>query len=153
VLRRFGFRNVLIGTALLAAAGVAVSAAFTPGWPLWLIFIVLAVGGLFRSLQFTALNTLAFADVPAARLSAATSFAGTVQQMAPALGVVLATTSLEVSASLAGHHTATVPDFAVAFVVAAVVIAASCPFFLRLSPDVGGEVSGHVVVPKRVAAE
>jgi EmrB/QacA subfamily drug resistance transporter len=153
VLRRFGFRSVLIGTALLAAAGVAVSATFTPGWPLWLIFIVLAVGGLFRSLQFTALNTLAFADVPPARLSAATSFAGTVQQMAPALGVVLATTSLEVSASLAGHHTATVPDFAVAFVVAAVVVAASCPFFLRLSPDAGGEVSGHVVVPKRVAAE
>ena len=104
LLKRFGFRRALIGASLVAAVGVALPAAFTPDWPLALIFAVLALGGLFRSLQFTALNTLAFADVPTARLSAATSFAGTAQQLAPALGVVLATTSLEVSAMLAGRH-------------------------------------------------
>ncbi|MDB5371811.1 MAG: transporter [Belnapia sp.] len=154
ILRRFGFRNVLIGTALLAAAGVAVAAAFTPAWPLWIIFVLLAFGGLFRSLQFTALNTLSFADVPTSRLSAATSFSGTAQQLAPALGVVLATTSLEISATLAGHHTATVHDFSVAFLVAGAVVAASCPFFLRLAPDAGEEVSGHHAgAAKRAAAE
>jgi EmrB/QacA subfamily drug resistance transporter len=151
ILRRFGFRSVLIGTALLSAAGVAVAAGFTPAWPMWLIFALLALGGLFRSLQFTALNTLAFADVPNARLSAATSFSGTAQQLAPALGVVLATTSLEVSATLAGHHAPQVHDFAMAFLVAAVVVAASAPFFARLAPDAGEAVSGHGV--KRVAAE
>src|SRR5690349_10167826 len=73
LLRRFGFRRALIGASLVAAVGVALPAAFTPDWPLPLIFALLALGGLFRSLQFTALNTLAFADVPTARLSAATS--------------------------------------------------------------------------------
>jgi MFS family permease len=151
LLQRFGFRRALIGASLVAAVGVALPAAFTPAWPLPLIFAVLALGGLFRSLQFTALNTLAFADVPPARLSAATSFSGTAQQLAPALGVVLATTSLETSAMLAGHHSPQVHDFAVAFLVAAVVVAASAPFFARLAPDAGEAVSGHGV--KRVPAE
>jgi len=145
VLRRFGFRRALVGAALVAAVGVALPAAFTPAWPLAVIFAVLALGGLFRSLQFTALNTLAFADVPMARLSAATSFAGTAQQLAPALGVVLATTSLEASALLAGREGLTGPDFAVAFLVAGAVVAASAPFFLRLAPDAGEAVSGHLV--------
>ncbi|WP_149541072.1 MDR family MFS transporter [Siccirubricoccus phaeus] len=144
ILRRFGFRTVLVGNALLAAAGVAVAALFTPGWPLALIFALLALGGLFRSLQFTALNTLAFADVPNARLSAATSFSGTAQQLSPALGVVLATTTLELSAHLAGRAAIGVPDFAVAFLVAGAVVAASMPFFLSLAPEAGADVSGHV---------
>ncbi|WP_043361918.1 MDR family MFS transporter [Belnapia sp. F-4-1] len=154
ILRRFGFRSVLIATSVLSAAGIAVAALFTPAWPLSAIFLLLAAGGLFRSLQFTALNTISFADIPATRLSAATSFSGTVQQLAPALGVVLATTSLEVSKSLSGHHLAEVPDFAAAFVVAALVVLASCPFFLRLAPDAGAEVSGHrPLAARRAPAE
>ncbi|MBK1657407.1 MDR family MFS transporter [Paracraurococcus ruber] len=155
ILRRFGFRTVLIGTALLSAAGVAVAAFFTPAWPLPVIFGLLALGGLFRSLQFTSLNTLAFADVPQARLSAATSFSGTAQQLAPALGVVLATTTLEASALMAGRHALAVPDFGVAFLVAGAVVAASAPFFARLAPDAGATVSGHLAVPtaKRLPAE
>jgi len=143
ILRRFGFRVTLIVTALLAAGGIAICAVFTPAWPLSAIFLLLALGGLFRSLQFTALNTLAFADLPTQRLSAATSFFGTAQQLAPALGVVLATTTLEVSKSLGGHLQATVHDFAVAFIVAGCVVAASAPFFARLAPDAGEAVSGH----------
>ena len=154
LLRRFGFRRALIGASLVAAVGVALPAAFTPAWPLPVIFAVLALGGLFRSLQFTALNTLAFADVPTARLSAATSFSGTAQQLAPALGVVLATTTLEASSLLAGRPGISAPDFTVAFVVAAVVVAASAPFFARLAPDAGEAVSGHgVTAAKRVPAE
>jgi EmrB/QacA subfamily drug resistance transporter len=154
ILRRFGFRSVLIGTSVLAAAGVAVAALFTPAWPLAAIFLLLALGGLFRSLQFTALNTLAFADVPPPRLSAATSFAGTAQQLAPALGVVLATTTLEASATLAGRHAPAGPDFVAGFLVAGLVILASAPFFARLAPDAGEAVSGHGTGPsKRLPAE
>src|SRR3954452_3485910 len=134
ILKQFGFRKALIGASLIAAVGIGLPAAFTPAWPLPVIFALLALGGLFRSLQFTALNTLAFADVPTARLSAATSFAGTAQQLAPALGVVLATTTLEASKSLGGRHLLAVHDFAVAFLVAAAAVAASAPFFARLAP-------------------
>lgn len=143
LLRRFGFRRALVGGALLSAAGVAVLATLSPAWPLAAIFAVLAVGGLFRSLQFSALNALAFADLPSARLSAGTSLFGTMQQLAPALGVVLATAALETSAAAAGRPALAAEDFAVAFLAAGTLIAASAPLHARLTPEAGAAVSGH----------
>jgi EmrB/QacA subfamily drug resistance transporter len=143
ILRRFGFRNVLIGNGLLAAAGVAIGAGFTEAWPNALMFVALALGGLFRSLQFTALNTLAFADLPREKLSAATSFYGTAQQLPPALGIVLATTSLEISRHMAGHEALLPSDFTAAFLIAGLVVAASSPLFALLPKDAGAEVSGR----------
>lgn len=148
ILRRWGFRTVLMGGAVLSAVGVAVGALFTPAWPLAAIFVVLALGGLCRSLQFTALNTLGFVDVPQARLSAATSFSGTTQQLAPALGVVLATTALESSLALAGRPALAPADFAVGFLVAGAVVLASAPLFARLARDAGTAVSGHRPKPR-----
>jgi len=142
ILRRFGFRTVLVGNGVLAAAGVAIGAAFTPAWPIAVMFIALAFGGLFRSLQFTALNTLAFADLPRERLSAGTSFYGTAQQLPPALGVVLATASLEISRHVAGHAVLLPSDFTAAFLIAALAVLASSPFFLLLPKDAGSAVSG-----------
>jgi hypothetical protein len=107
------------------------------------VFAVLALGGLFRSLQFSALNALAFADLPSERLSAGTSLFGTAQQLAPALGVVLATAALEASAALAGRPSLGMGDFGAAFLVAAAVTAASAPLHARLAPDAGAAVSGH----------
>ena len=143
ILSRHGYRRVVVATALLAGGGIAACALFTASWPLPAIFAVLALGGLFRSLEFTALNTLAFADVPAPRLSAATSFFGTAQQLAPALGVVVATATLEASAALGGRARAGLPDFAVAFVVGGAVVAAAAPFLARMPRDAGAAVSGR----------
>lgn len=143
ILRRFGFRTTLVGNAVLSAAGIAVCASFSAAWPLAAVFLVLALGGLARSLQFTALNTLAFSDVPQEKLSAATSFFGTAQQLAPALGVVLATASLEASAALAGRHALATADFAAGFVVAGLVALTAAPFFARLPADVAAEVAGR----------
>ena len=142
ILRRWGFRGAAVWGSALAGVTLAACALFTPAWPLPAMFLVLAFGGLFRSLQFTALNTLAFADLPQSRFSAATGFYGIAQQIAPALGVVLATASLEASAALAGREIAAA-DFAVAFVVAGLVVCSAAPFFARLPPDAGDEVSGH----------
>jgi len=143
ILRRLGFRTALVAGSLVAGAGIAVCAAFNAAWPLPVIFVVLALGGLFRSLMFTSLNTLAFADVPAGRLSAATSLFGTMQQLNPALGIVLAAAALEVSSALAGRSALAVPDFAVAFLVAGGLVALGAPFLARLPRDAGARVSGH----------
>jgi EmrB/QacA subfamily drug resistance transporter len=143
ILRRFGFRTVIIGNGLLAVFGVASGAMFTADWPIAAMFTVLALGGLFRSLQFTALNTLAFADTTRMQLSAATSFYGTAQQLAPALGVVLATASLELARHLSGDAVLRPADFTAAFLIAAVVVATSIPFALGLAKDVGSAVSGR----------
>ena len=67
---------------------------------------------------------------------------------------MLATTTLEASALLAGRPGISAPDFTMAFLVAAAVVAASAPFFARLAPEAGEAVSGHGVTPaKRVPAE
>lgn len=143
LLRRTGFRTALVANGVLAAAGVAALALLTPSWPAVAIFMLLAAGGLARSLQFTALNTLAFADVPPDRMSRATALYGTLQQLSPALGVVLATTTLEVSQALAGREGLVVADFSTGYLVAAAVVLASVPLHARLPAEAGAEVSGH----------
>ncbi|MFO1024886.1 MAG: MFS transporter [Acetobacteraceae bacterium] len=79
LLRRLGFRTVLTWIGLLATSILALSAAFRPWWPLWLIYFVLLANGFFQSLQFMAYNTIAYADVSREDMSAATSFYTTFQ--------------------------------------------------------------------------
>lgn len=143
LLRWWGFRNVLIGNGVIAACGIGVGAMFSPAWPWVAIFVVLAMGGLSRSLQFTAYNTLAFADLAPARLSAGTSFYGTAQQLPGALGVVLASGAIGVSAALAGREAAVLADFSVGFWVAGIVGLLAVPLTLGLARDAASEVSGH----------
>lgn len=143
LLKRTGFRATLTVNGVIAAVGVAALALVGPGWPSAAIFILLAVGGLARSLQFTALNTLAFADVPNERMSAATALYGTVQQLTPALGVVLATATLEVSQQLSGRSDLLPVDFSRGFLIAGLVVLLSVPLHMRLARDAGAEVSGH----------
>jgi EmrB/QacA subfamily drug resistance transporter len=148
LLRRFGFRNALLINGVLASAGIALLALPNPAWPVAAIFLLLAFGGLFRSLQFTSLNTLVFADVQPEKLSAATSFYSTLQQLSPALGVVLATTTLEASRLIAGRPALALADFSTGFLVAAAVTLLSIPMLAALSRDAGAEVSGHTPRPK-----
>ena len=91
LLARFGFRTVTVAGALLAGASIAACALIGPGWPWLAVFLLLAAGGLVRSLLFTSLGALSVADLPAERLAAATALSQTLQQFSPALGVVLAT--------------------------------------------------------------
>jgi EmrB/QacA subfamily drug resistance transporter len=143
LLRAFGFRRVLLGNGAIAAAGLAAGALFTPAWPGYAIFAVLAAGGLARSLQFTAYNTLAFADLPAEKLSAGTSLYGTAQQLPQALGVVLASAVITIGMAIGGRESAGLADFELAFVVAGLVALLAVPMSLHLSPDAGAEVTGH----------
>ena len=143
VLRRFGFRAVLVWNGALSAAGLAACAAFGPEWPLLAIYAVLLVGGFFRSLQFTAYNTLAYAEVTAGEMSAATSLYSTVQQLSQTLGVAAAAALLQASMALGGHESPTLADFSVALVAVAAVVAAASPLAARLSRDAGAEMAGR----------
>jgi EmrB/QacA subfamily drug resistance transporter len=143
-LRLFGFRNVLIWNAVCAAVTVAICAAFRPGWPVTAIFIVLLVGGLFRSLHFTTTNTLAYGDVPQNKLSAATSFYSTAQQLSLALGVAVASAVLQASVAINGREAAIMPDFSAGFLIGAALMLVSAPMSMRLPPEAGaGIVAGR----------
>jgi EmrB/QacA subfamily drug resistance transporter len=144
ILRRFGFRRVLIANALVSAAFLASYSLFQIATPGWLIMLLLLAGGFFRSLQFTALNTIGYADVPPERMSLATSFASMAQQLSMSLGVGVGALALHVSASLHGGSALAAGDFAFAFYVVAASAALSALVFLPLPANAGAEVSGHV---------
>ena len=112
------------------------------------IYAVLLAGGFFRSLQFTGFNSIAFADIPAGRMSAATSFYSTAQQLSITMGVAAGAAALQMSATFFGYPEPLLVDYSAAFLVVAVLAAASVPVSMRLAEDAGAELSGQ-----RAAAE
>ena len=84
-------------------SGSAICAAFRAWWPLPALYAVLISAGFLRSLQFTAYNTIAYADIPRARMSAATSLYSTIQQLSLTFGISLGAASLMLAGMLFGN--------------------------------------------------
>ncbi len=145
-LRWFGFRDTLLVNGLLSAVTLALCAAFRPAWPAALIYAVLLVGGFLRSLQFTAYNTIAYADIPPARMSNATSLYATLQQVSLTLGVTAGAACLEVTTAIAGRPSPVTKDFAIAFAAIGVITLLAAPISWLMPRDAGRELSGHHAV-------
>ncbi len=145
VVRRFGFRRVLLVNSALIAASTLACIALQPGLH-WLgMVLVMLSCGFTRSLQFTCINTLTFADMPAAQMSAASALSLMAQQVAMGLGVAFSALLLHASAALRGNGAdALAPaDFHLALVALALVALLAVPVFARLGGNAGAEVSGH----------
>jgi EmrB/QacA subfamily drug resistance transporter len=145
ILRRFGFRNTLVWNGLLATCCIAICAAFRPSWPLAAIYGVLLVSGFFQSLQFTAYNTIAYAEIPIQRMSDATSFYTTFQQLMLSLGICVSAGALQASVAIFGHQHALLGDFSTAFLVVTAISLLASPICARLPKDAGAVMSGHRV--------
>jgi EmrB/QacA subfamily drug resistance transporter len=142
VLRRFGFRDTLVWNGVLASVSLLACALFYPGWPTWAMFLVLLIGGTFRSLQFSSFNTVVYAEVPRAQMSAATSLYSTVQQLSMTVGITVGAGSLEVARSLAGHAIPTLGDFRASFLVVGLLALAASPIVAGLPREAGAEMTG-----------
>ena len=142
-LRRLGFRDTLLWNAILSAGLLSLCALFRPGWPVVLIYAALLTGGFFRSLQFTAYNALAYADVPRERMSSATGFYSAMQQISLTIGVSIAAASLTMTMSLAGHATPLIADFSTAFLVVSLISLSAAPLALTMPRHAATELSGH----------
>lgn len=145
VMKRFGFRSVLLVNGTFAAVSLAAMSLLTPATPYLWIVVVLFVSGLARSLQFTALNTLSFADVPKPQMSAASTLSSTISQMTMGMGVAAGAIALRAAAWLHGHpaQSVTPSDFSLAFLlVAGLGIVAIFDVF-GLDRRAGAHVSGH----------
>lgn len=143
ILDRFGFKRVLVGNALVGAAFIGVNALFTPATPLPLLLAVLLVGGYFRSLEFTGINAIAYADVSQDNMSRAVSFASVAQQLALSLGVALGAGTVQVMRTAQGGVALGLPAFHAAFVVVALVAGASVFAFARLPGDAGASLASR----------
>jgi EmrB/QacA subfamily drug resistance transporter len=142
-LRWFGFRDTLFWNGLISGAMVAICAAFRPTWPAAAIYAALLAGGFFRSLQFTAYNTLAYSEVPRHRMSAATSLYATGQQLAGTIGITVAALALDASMAVTGHQPARPADFSAAFLVVALATLLASPIALFMARDAGDEMAGR----------
>ena len=141
ILRQFGYKPVLIWNALITAAFIAVCALFTAATPQALILATLLVGGFFRSLEFTAINTIAYADIGEHEMSKATSFASVSQQLSMSAGVAVGALVLELQRMGRESHEVLASDFPLAFLIVGACAASSALIFLRLPKDAGSSLS------------
>src|SRR6516162_5609539 len=141
ILRRFGFRRALTANALISTALVATCATFTPGTSFLWIVAVLALGGFFRSLEFTSLNTIAYADVDHARMSRATSLVAVGQQLSISVGVAVGALAVDLTLWWHGRDTITAADFQPAWLIIAAIAALSCIVFARMPSDAGAALA------------
>jgi EmrB/QacA subfamily drug resistance transporter len=146
LIRTFGFRNIMVINAVVSSVFLAACALFTVTTPLLLIMIILVVGGFFRSLQFTAINTVAYAEVEPAQMSRATTLVSVNQQLAISAGVAVGAFCVETTMMVRHVSELTAQDFAPAFLVVAVISAASTYFFWQMPDDAGHEISGRKAV-------
>ena len=146
-LRTFGYRQLLIFNGLISCGFMAAMGLFRETTPLAVIYGVLLFGGLARSLQFTSLNSIAYADIVNKDISRANGLYTVMQQLSLALGVAFAAIILESSQWIRGSDALSQTDFSAAFIVVALSGLIAIPSFMRLSPDAGAALSGHGVVP------
>ncbi|ANL64981.1 major facilitator superfamily protein [Rhizobium phaseoli] len=147
VFSRLGFRRSLVLNGVLGTVGYGLCAAFRPDWPMPFIFIVLILSAFFLSFQFTAYNTIAYDEIDRERMSSATSFYTTFQQLMLSLGICIGALALHGSMAFNDVETPTLGDFSTAFVVVTLISITATVWNLRFSPTAGEEISGYK--PKR----
>ena len=108
-----------------------------------MMLAVLFVGGFFRSLQFTCINAIRFAEIDQPEMSQATSFTSAFQQIALSLGITVGASILQFSLAIRHSQALNAPDFVPAFLVVGFIAAVSYFSFTRLPKDAGEEVAGR----------
>jgi len=145
ILKRFGYRTVLIANTLMLGTMIMLFATIDLATPVWLIVVMAFAYGFLTSLQYTSMNTLAYADVGEHEASGASTIASTVQQLAVSFGI--ATASLAAALFIPDRLHATEPQMIhgvhLALLCLAVLTIASTTVFARLRPQDGAAVSRH----------
>lgn len=143
ILRRFGFRTVLTVNAVIVGLIFMAYGLFKPDTPHWLIMIVLLVGGFFRSLQFTSLNGLAYADIDQSRMSRASTMSSIAQQLVQSVGIGLAAMLLHFFMVAEGQKHLTAASISPGFLVVGAITFISLAFFIPLPKDAGDELNNR----------
>ena len=144
LIRGLGFKKLLLINGALNVLALLACAFLTPQTPVWVIMLVLYLGGVFRSIQFTAISTLAFADVPSPQMSYANTLFSTATQLAVGLGITLGAIGIrigELCSEMLGIEALPGIGFRLAFVAIALVCLLGMFDTLRLVKDAGSAVS------------
>ncbi|MGN6775499.1 DHA2 family efflux MFS transporter permease subunit [Rhizobium sp.] len=155
ILRRFGFKPVLIVNGLLNAIFIAACALFSPDTPLWFVVPVLFIGGMCRSMHFTALNTIAFADIPPAQMTGANTLFSTVFQLTMGMGIAVGAIGIRIGQAISaplGVGSIVAIEFRLAFVLLGIIALLAVLDCLPLDRKAGDNVSRKPTQGARRAA-
>ncbi|MFA1282011.1 MFS transporter [Citrobacter telavivensis] len=146
LIRWLGFKKLLLINGALNVLALLACALITPTTPVWLILLVLYLGGVFRSIQFTGISTLAFSDVPSAQMSYANTLFSTATQLAVGLGISLGAIGIRIGANVSewlGMSAIPGISFRLAFVAIALICLIGMVDTLRLTKNAGSAVSAR----------
>jgi len=145
ILRAFGYRAVLISNTVILGALIWLFAAIGVGTSVWMIVALAFCYGFFSSLQYTAMNTLVYADITEPETSSASSIASTTQQMSISFGV--ATASLLTAVFIPDRFHTSAPEMIhgihYAFIVLGGLTVFSTIVFRELKSTDGASTSQH----------
>ena len=105
ILHRFGFKRVMIINGVLSILSIIACIFIDPNMPISIIVAILFLNGIFRSMQFTSINTIGFADLAPGQISSASAITSASMQLGNTLGVALASLGLVVAHSLGDAQT------------------------------------------------
>jgi len=145
ILRKFGYRRVLIANTIVLGSLILLFSTIEAATPVWVIVAMAFTFGFLTSLQYTSMNTLAYADVNEKEASGASTIASTVQQLAVSFGIAAA--SLAAALFIPDRMRATAPELIhgihLAFVFLGVLTIVSTIVFNELRSGDGDAVSRH----------
>jgi MFS family permease len=144
ILRVFGFKRVLIYDTLLSGLMLGAIGFFYPSTHIIVMMGVLLIGGFFRSLEFTSVNALAYAEIEAAVMSRATSFSSVAQQLSLSLGVAIGASVLQSLRWFRGG-TLEIADFQWAFLIMAVILMSAIGSFVGLPENAGSDLTRKAI--------
>jgi EmrB/QacA subfamily drug resistance transporter len=145
ILQRLGHRKVLFSNTVILGVLILLFATIGAGTPVWLVVVQLFIYGFFTSLQYTSMNTLAYADIAEAQVSSASAIASTTQQMSISFGIAIA--SLLTAFFIPNHDHANAPEMIRgihrAFLILGGITIFSATVFRELKKEDGNTVSLH----------
>jgi len=154
ILRRFGFKPVLIVNGILNAIFIAACALFSPDTPLWFVVPVLFIGGMCRSMHFTALNTIAFADIPPQQMTGANTLFSTAFQLTMGMGIAVGAIGIRIGQAISaplGASGIVAIEFRLAFVMLGIIALLAVLDCLPLDRRAGDNVSRKPKMARKAA--
>lgn len=141
IIKRFNFKSVLIINGFMISIFTLFTAFLLPDTPKILIVTVMFLSGMFRSMQFSSISTLAFAEIPQTRMTAANTLYSTVQQMSTGMGIAMGAVFLRFSHMINGETgTYRIADFRLSFIFVTLLGIISLYGYTKLAPDAGDVV-------------
>ncbi|UAW63589.1 MFS transporter [Mycoavidus sp. HKI] len=143
ILRRLGFRRVLSINAIIGGICIGMLALFLPTTPHIVMIAMLFVAGFSKCLQYTALDSMSYADMPQSAVSRATTVASVSKQLAVAAGVAFTALVLRSIEVVRGVFSADITNFQIAFILVAIPAMMNIFIILHIATDAGDEISGY----------